>query len=240
MLRTILIGALIAGTITGIVFTAIQQFQVTPLIIEAETYEAPAAEHAHSHDQGAHEHKDTHNSPTNSPALFNENNQRLLFSLLANVLAGIGFALVIASAITFSNQKGWRKGLLWGAAGFMVFFAAPSLGLHPKLPGTAGAPLLHQQLWWIATAAATAGGLAMLVFSRQMLFRGSGILLLAIPHIIGAPLPEQAYASVPELLAEKFVIASAIANIIFWLILGALSGYLLSKSSDAGDAGPQT
>lgn len=226
MLRTILIGALIAGTVTGVLFTAIQQFQVTPLILEAESHESSITDHAHSHGQAAH-------SNAIDPSTPDEGAQRILFSLLANIFAGIGFALIVASAITFSGQKGWRKGLLWGVAGFIVFFAAPSLGLHPKLPGTAGAPLLHQQLWWIATAAATAAGLAMLVFSRSLPFKGIGILLLVIPHIVSAPLPEQAYASVPDLLAQKFVIASAIANAAFWLILGTLSGYLLRKPDNA-------
>lgn len=225
MLRTLLIGALMAGTISGILLTVIQQFQVTPLILEAETYESSNTDHAHSHDHGAHSHTIESSTAT-------ESNQRLLLSLLANVLAGVGFALVVASAIALSSQKGWRKGLLWGVAGFIVFFAAPALGLQPKLPGTAGAPLLDQQLWWISTAAATAVGIALLVFSRPMAFKGIGILFLVIPHIVGAPLPEQAYGLAPESLAQQFVIASAITNAAFWLILGLLSGHFLRKLDD--------
>jgi len=221
LLRTILIGALMAGTITGVLFTVIQQFQVTPLILEAETYESSDTDHAHA--QEAH---------STSSASVDENTQRMLFSLLANVLAGIGFALIAASAITFSDQKGWRKGLLWGIAGFMVFFAAPSLGLHPKLPGATGAPLLHQQLWWVSTAAATAAGMALLVFAHRLPFKGMGLLLLVAPHLVGAPLPEQAFSSAPESLVQEFVIASTLANAAFWLILGALSGYFLHKLTD--------
>lgn len=220
MLRTMLIVALMAGTISGVLLTAIQQFQVTPLILEAETYESPDTAEAHVHPQ------DTHSSVSD------ENKRRLLFSVLANILTGIGFALIVASAITFSAQKGWRKGLLWGVAGFIVFFAAPSLGLHPKLPGTEGAPLLHQQLWWIATALATATAIAMLVFSRPLSLKGIGILLLIIPHLVGAPLPEQAYSSAPEFLAQKFVVASTLTNATFWLILGALSGHLLRQPDE--------
>ena len=226
MLRTILVGALIAGTITGVLLTAIQQFQVTPLILEAELYESPNADHVQSHDQAIQ-------SLATDSSIPDEDNQRLLFSLLSNIFAGIGFAMIIASAITFSGQMGWRKGLLWGVAGFNCVFLLPRpLGLHPELPGTEAAPLLHRQLWWVATAAVTAAGIAMLVFSRRITFKGIGILLLFIPHIVGAPLPEQAYTSAPELLVEKFAIASTITNAIFWLILGTLSGYFLRKLDD--------
>ncbi len=226
MLRSLLIGALLAGSITGVLFTVIQQFQVVPLILEAETYESTGEMVAPGHDHGGHSHD--HEAATD-----NDGSQRLLFSLLANVLAGIGFSLIVAAAISFSGQTGWRKGLLWGAAGFVVFFLAPSLGLAPKLPGTSGASLLHQQLWWIATAAATAGGIAMLVFSPSLLWKGVGVLLLVIPHWVGAPMPAEAYSVAPEALAERFVIASGLANASFWLILGALSGYLLRKSGNA-------
>ena len=58
----------------------------------------------------------------------------------------------------------WRDGLLWGLAGFVVFTAAPGLGLPPELPGMPVAPLTARQTLWIATAAATAGGLCLLAF----------------------------------------------------------------------------
>lgn len=229
LLRLILISALIAGTLTGALFTAVQQFQVTPLIVEAETYESSATDDHHHADNGSsHSHNET--------PLLNEDNQRLLLSLLANILAGVGFALVIVSGIVFSSQTGWKKGLFWGIAGFLVFFAAPSLGLSPKLPGTSGAPLLHQQLWWIATAASTAAGLAMLVFSRSTLLRGVGLLLLTIPHLVGAPQPEQLITSAPDELLQRFVIAASLANAIFWLCLGALSGYLLRNLDNTPSA----
>ncbi|MCF6211105.1 MAG: CbtA family protein [Gammaproteobacteria bacterium] len=223
MLRTLLLAALMAGTISGILLTAIQQLQVTPLIVEAETYE-PGAGHAQTHDHATSAAETSGND---------ENDQRLLLSLLSNVFAGIGFSLLVASAITLSNQKGWRKGLLWGGAGFIVFFAAPALGLPPKLPGTTGASLLDQQLWWISTAAASAVGIALLVFSRPRLLKGIGVLILLIPHIAGAPQPEQVYSLAPEFLAQQFVIASAISNATFWLLLGLMIGHFLRNLDDS-------
>ncbi len=227
-LRTILITALLAGVMTGVLFTAIQQFQVTPLIIEAEAYESPSNDHSHAtKNEHAHE----------SDVTDHGSDSRLLLSLLANILAGIGFALVVISCIVFTDHKGWRKGILWGTAGFLVFFVAPSLGLSPKLPGGSGAPpLLHQQLWWVSTAAATAAGLAMLVFSRTTLLRGIGLLLLFIPHLIGAPQSEQLVASAPQNLLQQFIISTTIVNALFWLFLGAVSGFLLRHLNDSTSA----
>ena len=46
----VLISALVAGTLSGVFLTAVQQFQVTPLILETEIYESAAEDEAtHSH-----------------------------------------------------------------------------------------------------------------------------------------------------------------------------------------------
>ncbi|MFK5915204.1 MAG: CbtA family protein [Woeseiaceae bacterium] len=224
MLRMILISAFIVGAISGVFLTALQQYNVTPLILEAEIYESSANGHAHEQSASAHSHTNTQEK--------DDTTQRLYLSLLSNIFAAIGFALITVAAITFSNQAGWKKGLLWGAAGFIVFYIAPSLGLPPKLPGTSGAPLLHQQLWWGATVSATAAGIAMLVFSSKLSFKGVGLLLLIIPHLVGAPVPEQFISSAPDSLLQQFVIASGLTNAFFWLILGTLSGYFLYKLDD--------
>ena len=80
MLRTLLLAALMAGTASGILLTAIQQLQVTPLIVEAETYE-PGAAHIQTHDHG---------TPAADTSGDEESDQRLLLSLLSNIFAGIG------------------------------------------------------------------------------------------------------------------------------------------------------
>jgi len=217
MLRRILFAAIIAGTLTGVLFTGVQHLQVIPLIQEAERYEAGAPT------QHEHASSDTHSDD-------GEIVERHLFTLLANVLAGISFAMILASAITLSKQVGLRKGVLWGVAGYLCFFVAPALGLTPKLPGTLGAPLDYQQIWWVATVIATAIGLGLLVFTNHIALKGIGLVFLAMPHAIGAPVPTQAYSSAPEQLRHDFIIASALANAAFWLMLGSVSGHLLRKT----------
>ena len=218
MFRIFIFTALLAGGLAGLLLMGIQQWQVTPIILAAEKFETAD----HSHEQAAHEHSDEEGAW--SPA---DGAERMLFTLFSDVLAGTGFALLLVAAMSLRNHSGWLKGLLWGLAGYTVFFVAPSLGLHPKVPGTTGAALAEQQLWWIATVAATAGGLALLVFTRSLLLRGMAIVLLLMPHLFGAPLPEVTSSLAPEQLRNDFILASSIANAVFWLALGVFTGYFL-------------
>lgn len=223
MFRSLLIAALMAGAVAGLLLTGIQQWQVTPIILAAEKFETMAVDApAHEHAGHSHEHGDAAWSPADGI-------ERMLFTLLSNVLAGIGFALIISAAMGFRGHSGWLKGLGWGLAGYAVFFVAPSLGLHPKVPGTAAAALAEQQLWWISTVVASAAGLALLVFGRSLLLRGIAVILLVMPHLFGAPLPEQAVSPVPQQLSDNFILATAVVNAIFWLILGLLSGRFLQQ-----------
>ncbi len=78
---------------------------------------------------------------------------------------------------------------------------APSLGLPPELPGIP-APLTPRQLWWLATALATPIGLWLVVFRRSPPRAILALLLLAAPHLIGAPQLAEAPTYVPEALSH--------------------------------------
>jgi len=54
-----------------------------------------------------------------------------------------------------------NSGLLWGAAGFLIFSGSPALGLPPELPGMTAAALDARQTWWIGTVIATAIGIGL-------------------------------------------------------------------------------
>jgi cobalt transporter subunit CbtA len=226
MFRRLVFAALLAGGAAGLLLTGVQQWRVTPIILAAEKLETSAPSARVREPAG-----NAHDAPTWRPA---DGVERILFTLLANVLAGIGFALLIVAGMDARSHSGWRQGLGWGLAGYLVFFVAPSLGLHPKVPGTAGAALLEQQLWWVLTVAASAGGLALLVFGRSLLLRGMAIVLLVTPHLFGAPLPEVTGSLVPQQLSDDFVLAATVANMIFWLVLGGLSGQFLQHFSREG------
>jgi len=140
---------------------------------------------------------------------------------------------LLGAASTLRGGIGsWRNGLLWGLAGYAIFFVAPSLGLPPEVPGTETANLNDRQLWWLMTVFDTAAGLWLLVFSKTNLNKLFGAVLLISPHIIGAPQPGAPGSAAPAELANTFIAATAFANAIFWLALGGLMG-LFSKKNQA-------
>ena len=227
MLRAVLLAALMAGTLAGVLLTVVQQWQVIPLIQQAELGESQAV---HKQDASGHSHDHNHEHGHDGWAPQGET-ERTMFTLLSNVLAGVGFSFLMVAAMVLARADGWRPGILWGLAAYGVFYVAPSLGLPPKLPGTVAAALEQQQLWWLATVAATAAGLSLLVFAGTYALKGVGLLLILVPHLLGAPVP-QVVASMSEqmsALSSAFILATSLANLVFWLVMGAGCGYLLKR-----------
>ena len=109
--------------------------------------------------------------------------------------------------------------------GFAVFFASPSLGLAPEIPGTLAADLLDRQIWWIGAALSAAIGLGAVILAPQPSYKVLGAVLVFVPHIIGAPHPDVIGGNAPQALANQFVVASAITNAVFWAVLGVSSAY---------------
>ncbi|EJN06950.1 CbtA family protein [Herbaspirillum sp. YR522] len=234
-------AVVMAGVLSGILLSGVQHVQVSNIILQAEQYEkageAAHAEAPHGHAAPAdaagagatavHEHEHGHDGDEWEPA---DGLERTAYTVAANVSMAIGFALMLVGAIVVSGrQVSWRSGLLWGAAGYLVFFVAPSLGLPPEVPGTLAAPLHARQGWWVMTAGMTAAGLATIVYARAWPWKLVGALLLVVPHIIGAPQPEVHGGLAPEQLARAFIHATALANAVFWLALGALCGLFYRK-----------
>lgn len=234
MLRHILLSAGIAGLLSAIVLTLLQMAWITPLIMEAETYEDGALvelahtethEHEHAavdaHSHAAAEHEHHHDASDWKPA---EGLQRALFTLGSNIVMGVAYALLLSAVYMFWRQPRSRaEGLLFGLAGFAVFFAAPALGLPPELPGTAAADLAARQQWWLGTAVATALGLALLFAQHNWLLRAAGIAALAAPHLLGAPHPAAPASLAPEQLQAHFRLATVLGNAAFWSLLGLVS-----------------
>ena len=216
-----------SGLLAALLLTLLQSFWVAPLILQAETYEtaAPAAEH-HEHGEAAAPHE--HSAEAWAPE---DGWQRILSTTGGNLVVAVGFALILAALYSLRAPGRVATGALWGLAGFAVFCLAPTLGLPPELPGTAAADLGQRQTWWIGTAAATAAGLALLVFAQHWLFKVLGVALLVIPHLIGAPQPAVHESLAPEALETQFKIASWLTNAAFWLALGLLSAWLFRRSS---------
>jgi len=151
--------------------------------------------------------------------------ERLLFTGLANLLMGVGFALLLVACFAlYGKPVDPRRGVLWGLAGFAVFTLAPGLGLPPEVPGSKAAAMTDRQLWWAFAALAAAGGLWLMVFARRHAWKVLGVVVIALPHLIGAPHPAEIGGKVPPELAGHFAAASIVVSAIFWASLGWLGG----------------
>jgi predicted cobalt transporter CbtA len=99
--------------------------------------------------------------------------------------------------------------------------------LPPQLSGSEAAPLFDRQLWWLGTAVATGCALALIAFTTRAGWTILAAALFVLPHLYGAPEPPEHIAVVPVSLARHFIIATTVVNFLFWLILGASTGYFL-------------
>lgn len=243
LFRRIMLSALLAGALSGLVLSAIQRWQVIPIIHGAERFEyarapqvtEPAREATQSHEDAGH----VHPAGAWEPA---EGAERTVYTVLANVLTAAGFALVMLATMAAllrrnaATKLDWRYGLLWGLAGYVIFFVAPALGLPPAIPGAAEAPLEARQLWWVLTVVSTAAGLAGAAFGKSP-WRWAALGLLVVPHLVGAPhtatgpfaeYPPEAAAELAK-LARQFVWATALANALYWLALGSASVWAVRR-----------
>lgn len=244
--RRLVFTAVIAGLVTGGLVALAHHFGTASIIARAETYEraadgaekAPAARVAGA---AQHDHHAATRAPaTPAPAWEPEDGlERTLYSAVAEIWTAIAFSLLLATAIEFrGGDANWRTGLFWGLAGFAVFTLAPSLGLPPEVPGTAAAPLEARQAWWASTAAATAGGLALLFLQRRPWWAAAGVALLIAPHLYGAPQSEEYASAAPGALAHQFAVTVTLTSLLFWTLLGSLTGALLDlmRHASAGTA----
>jgi cobalt transporter subunit CbtA len=229
--RTMVLVAAAAGLIAGLGMTAAQQLTTVPLILKAEVFEQVAEAKAEAQPQ--HEHADAtvvHEHDHGEGWAPSDGWERTAFTLAANVITGIGFALLLIAVSEFAGgMTGWRQGVMWGLAAFAVFTLAPGLGLPPELPAMPAAELLPRQIWWVATVAATASGLALIVYGRSALAIVTGVALLVVPHIIGAPQPVSYDSPIPESLHHSFVVAVVMTTLVFWVLLGGLAGFFRER-----------
>jgi cobalt transporter subunit CbtA len=231
MIRRVVLAAVLAGIAAGLVMSAIQHWRVTPLILQAESFEV-----AHVH--GEHEHSgDDHGDGGNvwAPA---DGLERTAFTVLFNVLTGVGFALVAGAASLITRLPlNASTGLMWGLAGFATFMLAPSAGLPPELPGMARSDLASAQAWWWLAVIATAAGIAIIALTRHLAWKAAAIGLIALPHLIGAP-EASGDSAVPAGLANAFAANAIAVSAIFWIVLCVSLGFLLARQA-AGEAGAQ-
>ena len=244
MLKNLILSAAAAGVAAGLFTAVVQHVTTTPIIIEAEKYESSAPAHMH----GA---ATTEAAPVSGQAASTgdvalqavgevewkpaDGIQRTLYTSLATTVLGVGFGLALLAVMTLAGVKiDARMGLAFGVAGFIAVALAPALGLPPEIPGSGAADLDARQAWWFFTVGATAIGLAGLLLTKSMWLQIAGVVLIALPHIVGAPRPHEFVSTAPAELAGHFAATSLAVTAIFWGVLGYASGAFYERFSRGG------
>ena len=249
LFRNVVFIAAIAGLVAGIALACMQAYATVPLILKAEVYEKAGGGHHHDHaapsDNGnamsaapaGNAMSSAAPAPAEAAAPAEDEGwapadgfERFAFNVVANIVTGIGFALILVAVSEFAGGIGnWRQGVFWGLAGFAVFTLAPGLGLPPELPAMPAAELLPRQVWWISTVAATAVGLWLIAFRKSLPLAILAVVLIVAPHIVGAPQPDSFETAIPEGLHHQFVVAVTLTDLVFWLVLGAVVGVVRGR-----------
>jgi len=239
MIGRYVLAALVAGLLAGGVLTVLQNFRLTPLIQAAEVYEktddvkkeaagqaagetaAPACKETMPGMKMCPDDGGTEWEP--APGL-----ERIGLTGVASLLAGGGFAAILAGLSLLLNVPITRaNGWVWGLSGYLAVHVATGAGLAPEIPGMPVADLLARQIWWVGTIIATGAAIYCFAIRKEYWALALGVVLLALPHIIGAPVAPEGETSVPPGLAADFAANALACAAVFWLVMGWLLGRIL-------------
>jgi len=73
----------------------------------------------------------------------------------------------------------------------------------------------------------------LIAFHFTMVGVGAAIVLLLLPHIIGAPQPAEFTGSVPTEISALFASRALSVGLAAWIILGAFCAYFWTKEGEA-------
>lgn len=235
MVTRVLTVSILAGLLAGLIVAALQHVTTTPLILKAETYEAALALKAPSlaaFDGDARiilAHGPAGDAPGHDHAEWKPQDgfQRTLFTSAVTIATAIGFAaLLLAGMIAAGDTIDQRTALVWGACGFLALGLAPAMGLAPELPGAASAALEQRQFWWLVTAIATGLGLFLFLRFDQPWLKLLAVVVILLPHVIGAPHPAAPESKVPAEVAAHFAALSLGIQAALWLATAFMVGVL--------------
>ena len=227
LFRRIVFASLFVGFVAGVLLSFSQVSLVNPIIFAAESHEV-------AHDHSAHDHSAEAWAPE-------EGGERTFYTVLANVLAGIGFSAVLLALMSQLSIFGVaklniQKGLLWGLGGFAAVFVFPAIGLPPEIPGVNAAPVEHRQIWWALTVLCITASLLLFAYGRVK-YKVAAVFLAVCPYAFYIPHHEGVLFSHPDPAAvatltslhQQFLYASGASNFLFWIALGVVSSWVLNR-----------
>ena len=228
MTTRIVTSALFAGATAGFAAGLLQWQFVQPDLLHSELYEQGTL----THFGGALNSTDV--------ALERLQPMRDALSILFTMLLNIGYALILIALMSVRVQKGDtltpHKGIIWGVAGYVAVHLAPALSLPPEVPGVAAADVEARQVWWFATVFATMLGLWLISFSQQATRLIAGIVLILLPHLIGAPEPDVFTGPAPTEIGALFAGRALGIGIASWALLGYFSALFFNSETKRAEA----
>ena len=247
MLRKLVASALFAGVAAGLIAVALQFAFVQPLLLEAERYESGEVEHFARVSEGAHDHgtpadeaEAAHNHSTHEHPAAEAGGIDFVrdgLSVLFSVFVYVGYALMLVAGFAFAEMRGKpitaRIGLLWGLGGFAAIQLAPAFGLPIEMPGSAAADVTIRQVWWLGTVACTATALWLIGYGKGAAQFALAVLLLLLPHLIGAPHPDEFFGPTPPELASHYASRALATSLASWAFLGLIAGHFWEKEATA-------
>ncbi|WP_347265950.1 CbtA family protein [Paracoccus sp. (in: a-proteobacteria)] len=235
MLSRLLTSALIAGAAAGLIAALLQLGFVQPVLLHAELYEGGDLVHFAAASVG-HDHAAAPAAAAQAaaPPVAGFDVQRDGLSVLFSIVVYAGYALLMVAAIALTESRGHRvtarEGMLWGLAGFIAVQLAPAFGLAPELPGMAAADITQREIWWAATVLLSAAALWLIAFGRGWRAWAPAIAMAALPHLIGAPQPDEMFGPTPPELAAQFAGRALGVGLVAWVALGLFTATLWSRA----------
>jgi predicted cobalt transporter CbtA len=231
MIVRLLLAALAAGLIAGMAMTPAQYVKTIPLIMQAEAYENGGAGHHHgdaaASDEAAHDHGA-------DQSMFGFG--RLGDTIVANLVAGAGFALMLAAVALLlgvefpTGTAGVTRGLLFGAAAWFCVQLAP---VDEPAAGGARFPLCRSRRSAGMVDDHRCGLRCGAVVHRDAAGMGGEDAWTCDPRRAAslgvAGSGRHLSSNVPAYIASAYAAASLATTLFFWLLLGGLLGHFLSR-----------
>jgi len=226
MFTRIVTSALFAGGAAGLAAGILQWQFVQPVLLHSELYEQGLLTHFGG----------TLNST--DVALDRLQPMRDALSIIFTMLLNTGYALILIALMSIRQQSGDEltphKGIIWGIAGYVAVHLAPALSLPPEVPGVAAADVELRQIWWVCTVAATSIGLWLIAFSRNITRIIPAIILILLPHLIGAPEADVFTGPAPTEIGALFASRALGIGLASWAVLGYFSArFFISETKRA-------
>jgi len=225
MFTKILTSGLFAGVAAGLLVGLLQLVFVQPVLLHAELYESGELVHF-----GATAVSAIQPFPGIDPL-------RDGLSVGFTIVVYSGYALILVAAMAVAAMRmettiTARSGILWGIAGFAVVQLAPGFTLAPEVPGVAAADVYERQIWWFLTVAAAAIAVWFIAFGKSWKSWGASVVLLLVPHLLGAPQPDVFTGPVPTEIGALFASRAFGIGFAAWVLLGLFAGYFWNRESE--------